>query len=100
MRGPLAAHGDRAACALVTLGFAAHQHLDPAGKYGNFRILPRDCIGHIIKCTGQVGDLFFEAFHSAFVARARHRVKRARVRRVRARYFSQEKALAGGRCLG
>jgi hypothetical protein len=46
-----------------------------------------------------VGDLFFEAFHSAFVARAGHSVKRARVRRVQARYFSQEKAAGAVLCL-
>ena len=76
MRGSLIAQRDRAAQIGLALGLAAHQHLDPAGQRRDFAILPRDGIGQVIDGAGEVGDLFFELFHRAGLARGARRVKR------------------------
>ena len=60
----------------LTLGLAAHQHLDAAGKHGNLAILARDRVRQIVDGADEMGDFLFDVFHEALVALLRACVKR------------------------
>ena len=67
-----------------TFGFAAglafEQEGDAAGKQGDLGILPGDDIAQLFDGAGQVGDLFFEFFHGAWLAPGRAQVLRGQLR--------------------
>ena len=48
----------------LPLAFALHQHMHPAVQRGDFRFLTGNHIRKIVDDAGQMGDLFFEFFHT------------------------------------